>query len=163
MKSRLRRSWSAGVLLLLGVTVSCGQPSPAEILEMVSGERPLIRAGGNPLPFVETRAGVTLEMLAGSLRLNPEPAGNSRYTCSFSLTYRETRDDGTTAEGSETVPCTYFRLLNTGIYFELGAGGERIRRLENAPQMCAVCVSGSLFDRDVVIRDRYGVDFIFRK
>jgi hypothetical protein len=160
----MRRRFLHLALLLPTVCVlACEQPTQAEIAAQVSGSYHLVSVAGRPLPYVETRAGETLEIRAGVLILGAEPLAQSRYGCSFSLAYSVSRGGSVTDAGTETVPCTFFRFIRTGIHFELTGEAEHVRRLENQPAGCTTCISGTLIDRSVTIEGRNGVEYIFRK
>jgi hypothetical protein len=157
------------VVLALPLICACQGPTQAEIIEQFSGVRTLESAGGAPLPFVESLPDSRLEILSGSLRLNAEFSAHDRLTCSFTLTFRESAGGQAVREGAETAPCEFFRLLSTAIFFQLGDGAVKARRFENRAACfrntvpCTGSIEGYV-DRDgsITIKDRGGVEFIFR-
>jgi hypothetical protein len=155
------------VVPLLG---ACKGPTQAELAEQFSGTRTLESAGGAPLPYVESLANSTLEILSGSLTLDAQFSTADRRTCSFTLTFRESADGRVLDQGTETAPCEFFRLLSTGIFFQLGDGAVRTRRFENSPHCFrnTVNCTGSIEGRverggGITLVDRRGVTFVFQR
>jgi hypothetical protein len=158
------------VVAVIPVLGACNTPTQAEIAEAFSGVRILANAGGAPLPFVESRADTRLEILSGTLTLTAENATSNRRRCSFTLAFRESVDGRVVDEGAESVACEFFRLLQSGIFLQLGEGAVRTSRFVNRPSCFAgtIACKGSIEGRvepdgSIIIIDGRGVEFRFRR
>jgi hypothetical protein len=164
------RMLALAAMAAVPVLGACQTPTQAEIAEAFSGVRTLATAGGAPLPFTESQAGARLEILSGSLTLTSQNITPDRRRCSFTLTYRESVDGGAVAEGTETAPCEFFRLLQSGIFFQLGEGAVQTSRFVNRSSCfagtigCKGSIEGRVHpDGSITIVDGRGVEFRFRR
>jgi hypothetical protein len=170
LERRIMTLLRRAVLLACPLMAACQGPTQEEIIEQFSGVRTLHSAGAAPLPFVETLPNSQLAILSGSLTLTAHASASGRHTCSFTLTFRESADAKVVDEGTETAPCEFFRLLNTGIFLQLGDVAWRTRRFENRAECfrdtiaCSGSISGHVEkDGSITIIDRGGVEFVFRR